>query len=240
MRIKPMAIVLGLTGQAIIALAFFYLIPEGFLESDVRILNFIIASIIYWLWGGNLCIAPVDMDDPSRRQVSSLGIKWWAICWYTFFAGVFMIVNICMAGSEHPPLSFSVQLIVQCAFLFLFAVAAYTSSQTAEHAHDVYLAEQRTKSGKEGIKQALDALTEAAFSSSDVPADIRRRLEALAVDTRYISPSGSSAAIEADRSVIADCNSLRPAFLDYEMNKEEILKGMTRLERHFKRRRQIM
>lgn len=240
MKIKPMAIVLGLVGQAIIALASFCLIPDSCLPGNVRFLDFTVTSVVYWLWGSNLCIAPADMGDASGRNESALGISWKVICWYSALAIVFMAVNIFLAGGNSGALGFKVQLAVQFALLLLFLAAAYMLSSSAGSAKGKRVRVQRLKSGKDDLKKAIDSLVEIALADNNLPDDLRRRIETLALDTRYVNPSDTKEALVLDKSIISDCAILRPELSDFEMHHDDIYKNMAHLERHLKRRRRLV
>lgn len=241
MNLRIFSIVLGLLGEALIAIIFFALIPEDFLPSNVRVLDFIVVSIVYGLWIYNILKPMINFADRSHKQVAGLGIRWAAVGWYSILALAFVIGNIVVVGIDDvSPMSFGLQAVIQ-GFLFLLFLGGLLASEfSMKKAAEVNRSEHIAKQGKADIKSAVSSLVAAAEDSTSVPQEIVNRLKEILAETRYITPSGSSEAETADISIRNCCEILRPTFSDYTINKDVVERYIAQLERYIKRRRQLV
>lgn len=240
MKLNIISILLSLLGEGLIALIFFYVIPDAAFASNVRILDFVVVSIAYWLWVYNALKPAVDLNSKSHKQVGGLGIRWAAVTWYTILALLVIAVNVGIFLNGNEPMSFRLQVILQAGLLFLLGAALLSSERSMEKTAQIYEKEQSAKSGKKDVKSAINNLLIEMEDAQGVPDEIKGRVKKIMAETRYIIPSSSSSAREADERMEEDCMSLHALLYDYEMNKREIQLQLGKLERDLERRRQMI
>ena len=240
MNIKVLSLLLGLFGQGLIAGIFFWIIPDS-LPGDVRWLDFIVISIVYWLWMWSFVTPPIDLNDRSQKQVGGLGQRWSAIGLYSFLAVLFVCYNLyAELSGDATALKFSLQLIIQAIFLFLLLGGLLISQGINQKTGSVYAYEQTLKAGKADLKASIQQLLYKSEDFNGVPAEVKERLKKIAAETRYITPSTSAACLALDSDIVRSCDMLRSYLADYEVNQKQISSLIDQLERDLNRRRKTI
>ena len=240
MNIRYSTLILGAAAEIILAVVFFSLIPSDILSGDIRWLDFIVMSVINIIFILNVLFPLVTLDDRSHKEVAGLGIQWTATGWYAALAFLFLIGNIIYSWqSMSHPLSFGIQATVQSAILLFYLGGMVASRASMNKAQEVYSEQSAEKKGKADIKAAVAELLATAEDTPSIPADVAKRIRDIATEARYISPSGSSEAYEADKAIISDCDIIEVALREYEMNRDIISRQISRLEQDLKRRRSL-
>ncbi len=237
-KLSLFSILLALFGEALIALIFFYLIPEWALPTNLRVLDFVVVTAVFVIWMSNLCRPMVNLKDKSGKQVAGLGVKWFAQGLYTLCAlGVVVISLVTGWSGELTAMVFKTYLLVQLGLFFLFLLGMMGAMASHRKAAEVYAQEKAVKSGKKAVRQYLADLSNAAEDAPGVPDDIRRRISELASETRYITPSESPEALRADDKITGCCDRIEFALRDYGMNKDAVERDLDQLGREIARRR---
>ncbi|MDE6562422.1 MAG: hypothetical protein K2K75_13655 [Muribaculaceae bacterium] len=240
MNIRYSTLILGAAAEIILAVVFFSLIPSDILTGDIRWLDFIVMSVINIIFILNVLFPFVNLDDKSHKEVAGLGIQWTATGWYAALAFLFLIGNIIYSWqSMSHPLSFGIQATIQSAILLFYIGGIVASRASMNKSQEVYSEQSAEKKGKANIKAAVTSLLATTEETPLIPADITGRIRDIAADTRYISPSSTSEASEADKAIIRDCDIIEVALRDYEMNRDMISRQLSRLEQDMKRRRNL-
>lgn len=241
MNIRIFPLLVALAGQILIASVFFYFIPSEMMAANERALDFVVVSIAFWLWAVYFDATPINFKDKSQKQIGSLGVRLVTVGWYSTLAILFVIYNIIEKFVEDfPPVSFKIQLLVQCILLFFLLLAFLFTGEARRQTELVYNEEQALKAGKSNIKSVLNDTVIAAEESPGIPDEIKYRLKVIAEETRYISPSISPESVEIDKKIIKDCTYLRGAFTDYKLNKRDVESLIYSLGRNMSRRRKAL
>lgn len=239
MKIRTSSALLAAAGQVLILCLFLFVLPDYiFGELKVMWLDFVVLSIVYWLWVWLCIVPPVNMADSSSREVGGMGIKWTGVIWYSSLA-VIVAAGCLLMYNSGTEIAFKWQIIIQAFLLFAFLLSVSSSMAATEKAGQMYRKEQMIKSGKRDIKLAIGETLAAAEDSHDVPADVAARLRSVLGETRFISPSSTAEATSTDARIADDCLRLRGAFTDYTMNKQSITELLDRLERDMSRRKSL-
>lgn len=237
MNLKPAAIALAIFGQALIALCFFYFFNLlQLLGTATCVLDFVVVSLIFWLWATTFVVHPIALDDPSGKQAAGLGLKWGSITLYSIFAGAVVVFGI-VSASMNEPFAFKYQLLTQAILIFILLVMFFLSAYTTSFAGKVYSDQQQQMQGHADIRTAIAELAEASMLH-DVPAELRERLSTLKGETRFIAPSSSAEARALDKTIEKEASEIRYALSDYKLNAENIDRLLTDLERHLTQRKQ--
>ena len=155
-------------------------------------LNFTVTSIIYCLWFSQRIfpLIKISLKDKSQKEVSSLGIRLFAVILYSLLAIIAMVAFNWQRGV----VSFGVQLITQLILLFIFFVFVVWGMNAEKNTENVYEKEQKLNEGKNNLKVAVSLLRQKLSAKNDFPDWILNRIKNLEEDVRYLSPNGTAQA----------------------------------------------
>lgn len=232
-------LILALVGQGLIFIFYLLIFPYGFFGGEVSVmwLDLVVTSLVYWIWVLNAGIAPVSKNDPSQKGIGGLGIRLYASTIYSVLAIGFIFIAILLA-IDGSPIAFKWQIMVQAIIFFIFLVWMYSANLATRKTEEVYHSETAIKAGKADIRRAISTVL-ASAEDNGAPADIQERLRTLNGATRFVTPSRSMEAEDADLNILNECSRLSAALMNPGMNRQEIEKGTAQLERYFNRRKQI-
>lgn len=237
MNLNILSLLLGLVGQGMIIAGF--LLFRGNAPDNIIWLDIVVSSIVFWLVGTSLGLKPIDMRDPSQKQVGGLGLKWYSTMMYAIFSIGFMIFCGLYAADGNGYVAFKWQIAVQAVLLFLLLMGLLSSGHATKKTEQVYKQERQTLRGKEEIRYAFNDLSYTADSNPNLPARIRAELKELSDETRYLTPSSNPRAQEIDERIYALCNRLKPALNgSYELNRVDIDQLINQLRIEFRQRKQ--
>lgn len=232
MNIKPVGIFIALLGQILIACLFIFVIPVSlFVAPSVMWLDCCVVSLNYWLWMATIFTPPVNLNDPSGKQVAALGLRWQGSFIYSILSLGFIIFGLILS------VGLKWQLIAQCFFIFLLLIVMYTVQGINSKTKSVHDNEGVQLSGKKSVNQALSRVVMEG-EVKHIPADILDRLKKLNAECRYLAPSSAPQATALDLKITDCCMDLEHAFCDLDLNKDRIADLMHRLELSFSARRQ--
>lgn len=236
MKTKILGFLLGLFGQALICIIFFLLLPPSiFSEESVMWLDFVVTSIVFWVWAGNVLFHSLSIDDATQKGIGGLGVKLYGAWMYTLFALGYMLLGFYYSYSGDP-ISFGWQITFQAIFLFGLLAMMLGSFKATEKTAEIYRKEETIKKGKLGVRESL---TNLLYSMEDGAADAEQvaRVRRLVEETRYITPSTSDEARILDNRINDDCYSISIALPDYKINEQNIVGLIHKLELDVERRK---
>lgn len=237
MKLNAYSVLLAVFGQGLIIAGF--LLFRGNCPDNILWLNIVVTSVVFWLMGWSFGLEPVNLSDRSSRQVGGLGIKWVSTLTYSVCAIGFMVVCGVMGyGAEGVP--FKWQIIIQAGLVFLLLLGMLAAANASEKAGDLHRAEAMKSRGKEDVRFALADLAREAEAARGVPAELVSSLRRISEDSRYVTPSDSRAAVEADYRILTVANRLRPALTAYDINASEIGRLVEDLKRELAERKRVI
>lgn len=237
-KLNVFSILLGLSGEAIIASVFFYFIPDHVLPDNIRILDFVVCTVAYGIWCLRFLRPVIKGNDASQKQIGGLGIRWIATLFYSLAAVIVVLYSLYSGwNGELTADSFNVYLIIQIVLFFVFLFGIVAAMKSEDMTKKVYEREETRKAGKQEVRQTVGYLLMVAEDSAGIPDEIKKRLRTLSEETRFITPSTTGAAVVADNDIINDCKILGPALSAYDINKSMIERYLSQLERDITRRR---
>lgn len=197
----PVLTVLYVAGLALLALAFFLLVPSS-RQDDSAYLELCVLAVVFTLNFPVVVLGWAKADGQSSR-LTGLSIRWFTLGLYTPAALLGVVLGMAYA------VPFRVQIVYQLAFLFglavAFALASRASSNTErvegeEKAKNATLVEIRATATS--VEKALLLLGPAWQSSLDA---VRRLLE----DARFLAPSNRNNERDLEASINAELRAIR-------------------------------
>lgn len=237
MNINTFPLIVALAGQALIVSIFFYFIPESVSGMDVRVLDCVAVSVVFWLWAAPMCALSEGGKGEPDRQIGSIGVRLLAGVCYSLPVLLLVTYGVAAPLLGLPVISFKLQLLAQCLLLFALLVVMVYTGQIRRQVRRVRDTEAALTQGKTDVASAISHAVLVAVSTPGVPDDIRQQIRQFAEQCRYFTPSASAEAAAADNKIIADCETLGTELTDYAMNKERIDTLLERLRCDLEARR---
>jgi hypothetical protein len=235
------AIIAAVLGEAIVIAL--NIIFRGDLPQNILILNIVVSTLIYVSSAWVYFIKLDRSDDKVGTWVGTLGVNLWGFNLYSLFALIALLAMnlhvIVDQFSDTYPVDIKYQLLVH-GILLIFLVTTRFFSKTVEgQVKNVYEKEEALKSGLEDMKSATRRLQDAIFVCEDVSPEIRKMMDSIQTDIRYLSPVKSREAKDIEADFVAKVNALIPAFINYKMNAESISKQIVLLSHIVDNRKKI-
>jgi hypothetical protein len=193
---------LAIFGESLILASFLY-----FGENSKELwLNFTVTSIIYCLWFSQRIfpLIKINLKDKSQKEVSSLGIRFFAVILYSLLAIIAMLAFNWQKGA----VSFGAQIITQLILLFIFFVFLVWGMNAQRNTEKVYEKEQNLNEGKDNLKSTVSLLRQKLSAKNDFPDWILNRIKNLEEEVRYLSPNGTAQAQTLEKSFVDTLKSL--------------------------------
>lgn len=229
---KTILLWLVMLGGIGVIVASFLCFDLGFTEDRIRYLSMGVSILAYALFFIDLLVPWVRFDDPAKRTIGSLGIRWTAIFFYALASiGAIVLMNYLEAR-------FSTQCIVHSVLLLglilMMAGVLTTTSVTAR----VYAEEQAARNELKQHKEAVQQL-KLKLMTLNLPAEVKSRIAAWEESLRYIAPSKSAEAHDLEQQLTDNVESLTRMLSNYELNADRIERALTTLEELYKIRKTI-
>ncbi len=194
---KLLTILAWLVGEAIILFSFYQW--GGGMERDIRILNAGVSAWLFFLLFVDTLIPWINLRGKSGADVSSLGGRMLFLTLYIVAAVAAIIVC-----NTVLPCVFLVQALIQGILLFLFIIGLIIILSIGERTASVHQEEQSVRQQLVNLRQVADQLKLALGASTGIAPQQAARLQALADNIRYISPSqqAEAHALEADFAAV--------------------------------------
>ena len=225
-----LGILILLLGQAFIVAAML-LLPHG-LEQNIMILDTVVLSIIWWVFSFDL-IRPIISEGDHAPEIGSLGIRWKGQLLYAFLAIVFGIL------AAYFSLKFEYQLLGQGGLFGILVLTWLFSLMAKRKVSEVAAAETKALDGRAQMKIAVREVQDALFDSPDAPDDIRRAIEEIESQLRYITPCSNPEALAYEQKFIQLAHEIAITLPHAKMEGESLRANVARLQRTLAQRKSI-
>ena len=192
MKMSLLSIFLTIFGEAIIIAGFLLFGSPG----PEKYLCMAVTSVIYLLWCGQAFIPWINLKDKTGKEAGSLGIRWYGIIFYSFFA----IAAMLYCNFSEMEIHFSIQLIIHLVLLFLLFAFLIAGKGAEGKVADIHKKEAALTENRDIIKFALNNLKRKLSVKSDFPHWILERIAKMEDEARYLSPNNSTQARYLDNS----------------------------------------
>ena len=226
-----LGILILLLGQAFIVAAML-LLPHG-LEQNIMILDTVVLSIIWWVFSFDL-IRPIISEGDHAPEIGSLGIRWKGQLLYAFLAIVFGIL------AAYYSLKFEYQLLGQGGLFGILVLTWLFSLMAKRKVSEVAAAETKALDGRAQMKIAVREVQDALFDSPDAPDDIRRAIEEIESQLRYITPCSNPEALAYEQKFIQLAHEIAITLPHAKMEGESLCANVARLQRTLAQRKSIL
>ena len=226
-----LGILILLLGQAFIVAAML-LLPHG-LEQNIMILDTVVLSIIWWVFSFDL-IRPIISEGDHAPEIGSLGIRWQGQLLYAFLAIVFGIL------AAYCSLKFEYQLLGQGGLFGILVLTWLFSLMAKRKVSEVAAAETKALDGRAQMKIAVREVQDALFDSPDAPDDIRRAIEEIESQLRYITPCSNPEALAYEQKFIQLAHEIAITLPHAKMEGESLRANVARLQRTLAQRKSIL
>lgn len=226
-----LGILILLLGQAFIVAAML-LMPHG-LEQNIMILDTVVLSIIWWVFSFDL-IRPIISEGDHAPEIGSLGIRWQGQLLYAFLAIVFGIL------AAYYSLKFEYQLLGQGGLFGILVLTWLFSLMAKRKVSEVAAAETKALDGRAQMKIAVREVQDALFDSPDAPDDIRRAIEEIESQLRYITPCSNPEALAYEQKFIQLAHEIAITLPHAKMEGESLRANVARLQRTLAQRKSIL
>lgn len=226
-----LGILILLLGQAFIVAAML-LLPHG-LEQNIMILDTVVLSIIWWVFSFDL-IRPIISEGDHAPEIGSLGIRWKGQLLYAFLAIVFGIL------AAYFSLKFEYQLLGQGGLFGILVLTWLFSLMAKRKVSEVAAAETKALDGRAQMKIAVREVQDALFDSPDAPDDIRRAIEEIESQLRYITPCSNPEALAYEQKFIQLAHEIATTLPHAKMEGESLRANVARLQRTLAQRKSIL
>lgn len=226
-----LGILILLLGQAFIVAAML-LLPHG-LEQNIMILDTVVLSIIWWVFSFDL-IRPIISEGDHAPEVGSLGIRWQGQLLYAFLAIVFGIL------AAYYSLKFEYQLLGQGGLFGILVLTWLFSLMAKKKVSEVASAETKALDGRAQMKIAVREVQDALFDSPEAPDDIRRAIEEIEGQLRYITPCSNPEALAYEQKFIQLAHEIAIGLPHAKIEGESLRANVSRLQRTLAQRKTIL
>ena len=226
-----LGILILLLGQAFIVAAML-LLPHG-LEQNIMILDTVVLSIIWWVFSFDL-IRPIISEGDHAPEIGSLGIRWKGQLLYAFLAIVFGIL------AAYYSLKFEYQLLGQGGLFGILVLTWLFSLMAKRKVSEVAAAETKALDGRAQMKIAVREVQDALFDSPDAPDDIRRAIEEIESQLRFITPCSNPEALAYEQKFIQLAHEIAITLPHAKMEGESLRANVARLQRTLAQRKSIL
>lgn len=226
-----LGILILLLGQAFIVAAML-LLPHG-LEQNIMILDTVVLSIIWWVFSFDL-IRPIISEGDHAPEIGSLGIRWKGQLLYAFLAIVFGIL------AAYFSLKFEYQLLGQGGLFGILVLTWLFSLMAKRKVSEVAAAETKALDGRAQMKIAVREVQDALFDSPDAPDDIRRAIEEIESQLRFITPCSNPEALAYEQKFIQLAHEIAITLPHAKLEGESLCANVARLQRTLAQRKSIL
>lgn len=226
-----LGILILLLGQAFIVAAML-LLPHG-LEQNIMILDTVVLSIIWWVFSFDL-IRPIISEGDHAPEIGSLGIRWQGQLLYAFLAIVFGIL------AAYYSLKFEYQLLGQGGLFGILVLTWLFSLMAKRKVSEVAAAETKALDGRAQMKIAVREVQDALFDSPDAPDDIRRAIEEIESQLRFITPCSNPEALAYEQKFIQLAHEIAITLPHAKLEGESLRANVARLQRTLAQRKSIL
>ena len=202
-------------------------------EQDVLILNMVVASIAYLLLACNFLFPGLDCKEPTQKRIGSIGIWWTTMSLYA--AAVFVVILL-----FSNLFSFATLVIIHAVLLLGLVLGLIASMRASNVVSEVYVEQKQQRAGVDDMQKAMRKLkTKVDCCMEPINPEHKGRINDLAENLRYISPSNVDEAFEMEQEFVRVIESLAHRFEDYELNKDRVERELREAESIYRNRKNI-
>lgn len=211
----------------------FILLGGDTLEQRILVLDIVAACAVFTLVSQYLIVPFIDTRDRQGRGVGMLGLN-------LFFLNVCAVASILIIiGGIVGEWQFKYQLMAQIAVLLVLCLGGFLTLHAGDKVAQVHQSEQRVMAGKASMRDAAAQLLNAAEMAGGVDAAIIARLRQLSDDTRYLSPSANTQAMNLEDVFCQTADQTADLLVQPE-GAQQALQLIARLERTLQQRKRVL
>jgi hypothetical protein len=229
---KTFLILLLIVGEIILILSFLHFGKN--LSSNLLILNIFVSTIIYSLFFIEILLPVVDFKDKSQSRIGAIGIRWFSTNFYIMSA-IFIMIYF----NSVKPIEVNSQLIVHLILIFFLSMSFFFSKTASNKVNEVFLKEEENSSNLEVIKSAIKKIQFKLETLENIPSSITSSFKTLQENYRFISPSNNQIALELEKEILTEINSVYDYLFLNPINYEKINLKIQKCESIYKERKQI-
>lgn len=219
-------------GAAIIIGSFFIFMKD--MPNDLFVLNLSISLLVYALFFVDVLLPWVNWRDKSKGRIASIGLRWTVTWIYAILAiGSMIICNIIYN------LEFPVQLIIHGILLLILILGISGVLHASDKVTSVYNKETAVQMGIEEMRRAISELKQRVYNFSDIPQEVRIRIESLEDNLRYISPSDNPEAAVLEKQFSEIVREACLSVNSYSDNRDRIMSLLGEADYILKNRKSI-
>ncbi len=216
-------------------IAAFILMANAF-PTNVLILDIVVACLawtsLFWTWRLPWAIQINDRRQ-TARSLGEMGVGWWVSGWYAFLSIMFMI------WGYFQPIPFKWQVLVQAALLVFLIAGMFSTVKAGEKVSAVEDEQREQRRPVVDTRERWNDLVAQTELISGLPAEVKERIERLASDCRYISPSPTPRARDLDAKLYSLAGDISRALPAYDLNDRQISQWLQEAQVTLKQRKSV-
>ena len=201
------------------------------MDPDVRLLDIVVACVVFTQVVLMSAFPIVDVGRRAHREVGMLGAHYVAVSVYSVLAVGFIVAGVLLA------VPFVWQIMAQGVALFLLIAARVVVLHAGDAVERVAGREEALSSAKASVQSRLDALALAARRAKGFATGCADRVERIAADARFFSPSLKPEARQADNALVAQADEVRSLLASPNVDADRLAEALTELELLVEQRR---
>ncbi len=202
-----------------------FIVFGDFLPTDVRYLDMAICCLLFSSLPFLYFRPLINLNDPSHKEVGSMGIQMYGFGFYGTAAIAVMVVGYLFTWS------FKVQLFLHLGILFFFCLMVLASMFAARKVSQVYHKESKKLKNRAIFKTKMaELMDEIQIAGGSIPQDIRQPLEAINDTMTYIVPSSNPEVTLLEDKFCDLVDEILVLMRNIDLNKDLIQEKIKRLE----------
>ena len=208
-----------------------YVLFDTFFEKKILILDIIVSCLAFTQILQLFFYQLVNTERPAQKEVGMMGLHFFFL--YIYFLGALTIIII---GIVYK-LSFQIQLLLQLAILFLLISGRFITLYSGEKVERVYDKEQGLLQGKKKLSALIEELMDCVYTTQNLDSNIKKRMEIIADEIRFFSPSTTSGAYAFDLRIAKRIECIKTMLKNNDFDKDQISGEVVQLERELAKRK---
>lgn len=233
MNIKNILSWLALVLGTVIIIGSFFIFMKN-MPDNLFVLNLSVSLLVYLLFFIDVLVPWVDWRDKSKRSIGSIGIRW-AVTWIYAFLAISSMV-IC---NKIYNLEFLAQLSIHGILLLILILGISGALHASDKVATVYNKEITVQMGINDMRRAFNELKHTVYNSSDIPQEVRSRIERLEENLQYISPSDNPEAVALEKQFSKIVHDVNLSVNSYSDNSDRIMSLLGKADYILKNRKSI-
>ena len=199
----------------------------------IKVLDIFVSIIVYTLLIQVLVYPLVNLGNIAHKEVGTMGIYFYVLTAYCFFAITVMSCGIIYS------ISFKNQLMMQLAIVFLLLLGRAFTLHVGEKVEQIYEKEQQMLAGKRSLRQQMDNFMIDLSCAESLGSDNLHRLQSIQEKIIFLTPSASVEAQKLEKKIYQNVEELKCLTKNASFNKERITDIINQLERILSKRKNV-